>query len=195
MKLSVYLHKILCHKRTILLSALALVSFASIMSVGPSYAYLKMEGSPAANTFSAAQSVDPAIDETFSGSTKSDVAVNVGATDYSVYVRAAIVVTWKDASGNVLAVAPVLGTDYSMALDVGNENSKWTHDADGFYYYSDAVASEDSTDPLIISSTALTPAPESGYFLSVEVLAQTIQAKGTAANGDNAAKNAWNHAF
>ena len=168
------------HKRTILLSALAVMSAISIMSVGPTYAYLKLEApSHPANSFTAAASVDPTVND--------DYSVSVGATNYSVYVRAAIVVTWKDSEGATLATAPVAVTDYTIAI-----GAKWTLDSDGFYYYNEAVKSGQSTDALITSVSQNQAAPEEGYSLSVDVVAQTIQAKGTTVGGTKAIVDAWN---
>ena len=168
------------HKRTILLSALAVMSAISIMSVGPTYAYLKLEApSHPENSFTAAASVDPTVND--------DYSVSVGETNYSVYVRAAIVVTWKDSEGAILATAPVEGTDYTIA-----SGAKWTPDSDGFYYYNEAVRSGQSTDALITSVSPIRNAPEEGYSLSVDVVAQTIQAKGTTVGGTKAIVDAWN---
>ena len=55
------------HKRTILLSALAVMSAISIMSVGPTYAYLKLEApSHPENSFTAAASVAPNVNDDYS---------------------------------------------------------------------------------------------------------------------------------
>ena len=148
------------HKRTILLSALAVMSAISIMSVGSTYAYLKLEApSHLENRFTAAASVAPT----------------------------AIVVTWKDSEGAILATAPVAGTDYTIAI-----GAKWTLDSDGFYYYNEAVTSGQSTDALITSVSQSQAAPEEGYSLSVDVVAQTIQAQGTTVGGTKAIMDAWN---
>lgn len=40
---------------------------------------------------------------------------NTGNTD--AFIRAQIVVTWKDANGNVSATKPVEDTDYTMTLN------------------------------------------------------------------------------
>ena len=169
------------HKRTILLSALAVMSAISIMSVGSTYAYLKLEApSHLENRFTAAASVAPTVND--------DYSVSVGATNYSVYVRAAIVVTWKDSEGATLATAPVAVTDYTIAI-----GEKWTPDPeDGFYYYKEAVRSRQSTDALITSVSQNQAAPEEGYSLSVDVVAQTIQAQGTTVGGTKAIMDAWN---
>ncbi len=182
---------ILPSKRIILLATLAIASFVSIMAVGPTYAYLKViDDTPTTNQFSASQSVTPEILETFDHTTKSNVAVKVGDTGYAVYVRAAVVVTWK--KGNeVLGTKPVEGVDYT--LDPGN--AKWELKSDGYYYYSDPVASGDTTELLIKSLSVCGPAPEEGFTLSVEIIAQTIQAEGET-DGDErvlAVTDAWGY--
>lgn len=189
MKFSRYINEIKKHKKTILLTALAVISLISIMSVGPTYAYLKMDSAPTVNSFSAAQSVDPAIAETFNRTSKNDVYVRVGDTGYSVYVRAAVVVTWKDADGNVLGTQPREGTDYT--IDIGDH---WALDS-GYYYYDQAVNSGASTENLIESCTVLLPAPEDGYSLSVDILTQTIQSAGETDGGVSAVQDAWGYAF
>ena len=76
MKLSAEFHKVLDsklmrkaanHKKTILLTVLAVLSAVSIMSVGPTYAYLKMNGaSKAENSFSAAPNVETTLNSDYS---------------------------------------------------------------------------------------------------------------------------------
>ena len=71
---------------------------------------------------------------------------NTGNVD--AYIRVAIVVTWKAMDGTVYAKAPVLGTDYSMTLDLQNG------------WFAGPVDTEGRQ-----------------YFLSVEIVASAIQAK------------------
>ena len=117
---------------------------------------------------------------------KKNVAVAVGNPGYAVYVRAAIVVTWKDASGKVLAEAPSETVDYSLVLNT----TDWFYH-DGFYYYTSALSSG-NTASLIQECKVLTEAPATGYTLSVEIVAQTIQALGMTDDGtEYAVQNAW----
>jgi hypothetical protein len=175
--------KISRHKKTMIFAVLTMVSLLSVMSVGPIYAYLKMTGAGVTNTFNAAQPATPYITESFDGTTKSNVCVNVGDTGgYSVYVRATIVAVWKNADEDVLAAAP------AYTLSIGDD---WRLIGD-YYYYNTPVESGHPTTTLIESCSPTGPAPEEGYFLSVEVLAQTIQAVGTTDSGDVAAvTDAW----
>lgn len=185
-------------KRTMPLASWVLVLMAVLsLSTGAVVAYLAASTGAVTNSFNAAQSKDPIIAESMSPDklTKSNVAVQPNNPGYAVYVRAAVLVNWKNGDGNVLAKAPVLGTDYSM--DPGD--SGWFEHG-GFYYYAEMVKDEidvnpdktDQTANLIDSITVLKPAPVSGYTLNVEIITQTIQALGTTDVGDIAAvKNAW----
>ena len=61
------------------------------------------------------------VEETFKNNVKSNVQVkNTG--DAAAYLRAAVLVTWQDASGNVLGTAPVAGQDYSITMPA---SAKW----------------------------------------------------------------------
>ena len=150
------------------------------------------------NTFDAETSLDPTIFETFETENtdhtyyneKHNVTVNVKNLDYAVYVRAAVLVNWKNAAGDVLGKEPVLETDYS--LDPGD--SRWFEHG-GFYYYSKMISGagvEKETANLIDSVKVLKPAPEEGYTLNVEIIAQTIQARGsTDTHNTPAVIDAW----
>lgn len=159
--------------------ALALVL---TLSVGGTIAYLITDTRPVTNTFTPGN-VDCQVIETFDGTIKSDVKIkNTGNTD--AYIRAAIVVTWQNASGNVLGKAPVLGSDYTLELATDTGWNITT--SDGYYYYATAVSVNNSTGILINECTVLKPAPAEGYTLCVEVLADAIQATPI-----KAVKDAW----
>ena len=145
---------------------MAIVSLVSILSVGPTYAYLKMiVDTPAYNSFSVSPSVNPAV-VTESGATK----VNAGDTQgYSVYVRAAIVGTWRDSEGNVLGTVP--------GYQVTGTSANWQSGSDGYYYYKLPLASAGTTDTLLTACTATTTPPEGAVF-HYDVLVESIQALG-----------------
>ena len=65
--------KILKYKRAILLTVLAMICFTSIMSVGPTYAYLKIihDDQMVDNNFDVSRQVNPTVSK--------DYTVNVGA--------------------------------------------------------------------------------------------------------------------
>ena len=147
------------------------------LCVGGTLAYLATQTGSVANTFTPT-SVGTHIDEVKDGNVKKNVTVtNTGSTD--AYVRAAIVVTWIDDAGEVYPEAPVLGTDYTMELNTGT-GGDWTEYEDGYYYCKASVAGGGKTGVLISSAEPKGTAPE-GYYLSIEILSQAIQAEPDAA--------------
>ena len=114
---------------------------------------------------------------------------NTGDTD--AYIRAAIIVTWKNVDGTVWASTPVLGTDYTMNLGSG-----WVKSGD-YYYYTDSVPAVDDpkttevdetlTGVLITEATQLLDGPvnpdttvdesKRQYYLSIEIVASAIQSE------------------
>lgn len=160
-----------CKKMATMLASVVLVL---AFGVGGVYAWLSLATSSVENTFMPG-SVSCQVNETFDGTEKENVTVeNTG--NVPAYMRAAIVVNWVDANGNVYGAAPVAGTDYTLTL-----GSDWTVGSDGLYYCSNAIASGASSGNLIDYATRLTNAP-SGYSLSINVLAEAIQAEGGAAD-------------
>lgn len=143
-------------------------------AVGGTLAYLVTQTNSLTNTFEPSH-VSCAIEETFKDGVKSNVKVqNTG--DIDAYIRAKVVITWKDTYGNVYAAAPVEDKDYTITYGDGWEK------IDGYWYYKSAVTSGKSTNNLIgtCALTANSAAPE-GYALSVEILAEAIQAEPAAA--------------
>ncbi|MBE5869543.1 MAG: hypothetical protein E7293_11425 [Lachnospiraceae bacterium] len=95
---------------------------------------------------------------------------NTGDTE--AYIRAAIIVTWKDAeNGNVYGAAPVAGTDYTIELN----EAEWFEGSDGYYYYRQPVAPRGETSALINSCTVIQDKTPAGYGLNVEILGSAIQ--------------------
>lgn len=176
------------------LSWLLILTAAASLLTGTVTAYLSYVTDPVTNTFQAAQAVNPTVNETFDNTVKSNVSVNVGNTSvnndagYSVYVRAAVIVTWKDSAGNVLGKVPVEGTDYEISF---NKND-WFLKGD-YWYHKAAVNSQGNTADLITSCKMKNgAAAPDGYKLNVEILAQTIQALGTTdADNTPAVTDAW----
>lgn len=182
--------------------AVALIAVLVITATtGAVYAYLSATTGPVHNTFTAAPTHTIDIKETFpTGATnpiKKNVCVDVGDPGYAVYVRAAIVVTWKKGN-DVYAYKPVQKTedavgDYALELNL----TDWFQGSDGFYYHKKMVAydGEDEatklTSVLIESCSQLKAGPE-GYTLHVEIIAQTIQALGTTDDDSiPAVEDAW----
>lgn len=151
---------------------LLLIAVAAMLLavVGGTVAYLVTRTSPEVNTFTPSK-VACSVVETFKNNVKSNVQVkNTG--DTAAYLRAAVIVTWQDASGNVLGTAPVAGQDYSITMPA---SGKWAQANDGFWYYSEAVAPGASTEALIGECQPLKAAPQAGYTLHVEIVASAIQ--------------------
>ena len=96
----------------------------------------------------------------------------IGDIGYSVYVRAAVIVNWKDEGGNILARNAKEGADYSFAFGPG-----WFKADDGWYYYSYPVESEGETSLLISDFTAIAEGSE-GSSLSADISAEIIQQAG-----------------
>lgn len=168
-----------------------LIALAAVITTLVVAYYIKDTGE-VTNEFIPADPVTPEVTESFDGTEKKDVSFEVGDTGYPVYVRVAIVVTWKDEDGVVYFKKPVLGTDYSLMTT--DPESGWEYDpADGYYYYINKVESGDSTPVLIQSSKQLDTAnPPEGYTLSVEIIVQTVQAIGTT---DDDEYQAWQDAW
>lgn len=161
--------------------------FVLIVSAGFAIAYLSATTDAVTNTFEEATASNPSVSETFSNNIKSDVRIDIGSPGYAVYVRAALVINWKEsANGSVLGTAPELGTDYSLTL--GDE---WVKAEDGFYYYLSPISSG-KTPALIVECKPLVDAPEEGCALNVEIIAQTVQAVGETDDGTAlAVEDAW----
>ena len=155
-------------KATVLLSSLALIL---ALFVGVTTAFLIAKDGSVTNTFKSSHVACQVNEESFNGTTKTNVTIsNTGDTE--AYIRAAIVVTWKDAeNGNVYGAMPVLGTDYTMEMNLSN----WIEGSDGYYYYKKAVQPGDKTDVLIVKCTAVQDNVPAGYGLNVEILSSAIQ--------------------
>ena len=157
---------ILGKKAIILIAAIAVIVSAAVIGT---IAYLTSETKTVTNTFKVG-TASCEIKETFDGEEKTNVYVtNTG--DVPSFVRAAIIITWKDADGNVSSL-PVADTDYTIVMS----SSKWTL-KDGYYYYEESLRSGGSTANLIDSIKPVDGKVPEGYYLSVDILAQSIQAE------------------
>lgn len=187
-------------RRIPLISWILLAVVILSLSAGSVVAWLSIPGGQVENSFTPDDNLNPTITETFNENDdklKQNVAVRVGDTGYAVYVRAAIVVNWKNAEdGNVLGQTPVLDEDYTLTLN----ETDWFY-KDGFYYHKAMVNTGGTTANLITScqlKEGITPpvdttvTPNVKYDLNVEIIAQTIQALGTTDTGDTpAVTDAW----
>lgn len=143
------------------------------MAVGGTLAYITTQTGAVVNTFTPATTSTGIVEE-FNDTVKAYAKIsNTG--DVPAYIRAQVIVTWKDSQDNVLAETPVLGTDYTLTFP---DNTGWFKAGD-YYYYSDKVAPNGITGDLLTNGKAYTDRGD--YKLSIEVLAQSIQADPAAA--------------
>lgn len=155
-------------KRSGILLAAVIVLLAG--AVGGTWAFLVAQSEPVQNNFTYAH-VSCTIKEKFDGTTKSDVQIqNTG--DISAYIRARIVVTWKDTSGNVSAAVPVKDTDYTITFNT----TDWTQQEGDYWYCNTAVDATKFT-PVLITECKKTGTAPKDYDLSVEILADAIQSE------------------
>ena len=202
-------------KKRIIITVFAVIVTASVL-VGVVYAVLSAKSNTATNEFTAEKDPSITVDEALTTVVetdmngeplvivKKDVCIDVGNPGYTVYVRAKVVVTWKDDAGNVYSKIPVAGVsgDYTISyntVETPGAAKQWFEGPDGIYYYTSPVpdVSDTSTEPsgitqpLINICEQLKPAPE-GYHLSVEILTQVVQALGTTDVGNiPAVVDAW----
>lgn len=166
------------------MNKLAILFIAVVMLIGAvagsTVAFLLTETDPVENKFTYA-SISTEIDETFDGTTKSDVKVtNTGDTD--AYIRATYVVNWLHKDGTIAVSVPE-GYTYSLTP---NPDNTWTKgEKDGYFYYWTPVAPGASTAGSLLTCTVTYPEdPE--YILSVEILATAVQSTPA-----NAVQDAW----
>ena len=159
--------------------------------VGATLAYLVDVKGPIENTFTPSN-VTVEVNEEFDGKEKKDVSIkNTG--DTAAYIRAAVIVTWQNADGEVLGQKPVEGTDYSITYNLNAQTApkgKWVKNGD-YYYWNQPVAAGENTG-ILINEIKLEDGitPPTGYFLCVEIIASGIQSDGTKDN-TKAVVDAW----
>ena len=146
-------------------------------TVAGTLAYLVDKTPEVKNTFEPAKVTTSVLEDPFDGVTKKNVRIkNTG--NIPAYIRAAVIINWADAQGNVYGGAtPEAGTDYKIDYN----KSDWFQGSDGYYYCKTAVKSvkQDASGcytPVLINSCYPVEgkAPE-GYDLQVTILADGIQ--------------------
>ncbi len=173
----------------------ALVALVLILccAVGGTVAWLTTSTSPVTNTFTPTE-VKTTIEENFDGKTKSNVVIR-NTSDIPVYMRAAIIINWADADGNVYPKT-VATSDYQLKI-----GSQWKKVGD-FYYYiggnpqgvapaNDEHSKENDPRALIVSCQRTGNVPADDYDLQVTILAEAIQADGKTSSGTKAVQDAW----
>ena len=115
--------------------------------------------------------VSTQVDETFENNIKEDVSIkNTGNVDS--YIRAFILISYKDEDGVILTDTPILNTDYSMTI---SNSTNWIYsNTDGFYYYKLPVEPNNNTDILIDECRKLQS--HNGKILNVDIITESIQA-------------------
>lgn len=158
-----------------LLLALILVVGAA---AGGTVAWLTQTTPTENNNFSYG-TVSCTINEEFDNYKKSDVTVtNTGNTP--AYIRAACIVNWVDAQGNIVANVPA---EYTYSLFIPGDG--WIAGSDGYYYYNGVVAPDATTTGSLLTCTSSHP-DDGEYKLSVKVIASAVQA-----TPSTAVKEAW----
>lgn len=173
----------------VLLLALALLTG---LGVRASVAYLADRTAEKKNEFTygrVTSSVNETFKEEFGDPVKRNVSLrNTGNTP--AYLRALLVVTWKDENGVVISSLPVEDEDYEIDMTLAKH---WILKDEGFesyIYYRYPVDPGESTSKLIdmVRQNSRITGPEDGkYKLSFEIVVDAVQAYPA-----DAVKEAWN---
>lgn len=141
-----------------------LLAVLLLASITGTIAYIQVH-SHISNSFTVAK-LSIELNETFDGKDKTNVTVeNTG--DVPAYLRAAIVVNWKDTDGTVISANE---SEYSMAM-----GPEWIQGADS-YWYCKKPTDVGQLSPALIESCKPTVV-KADQHLSVEILIQGVQAE------------------
>lgn len=178
-------HKPVRKRKTRKKPGILIVSLVLLLAVvvGGSVAFLQDTTNQVENTFTPAKvEIDPT--EATTPTTKSDIKFqNTG--DVPVYIRATLVIYWKDSEGNF--VAPPSGGSVKVGdVDVHDAQplNGWSKVGD-IYYYDSPVPAGEWTGEMLDTITVTTP---TGYTCYIDVRAEAIQADGMDATS---AQDAW----
>ncbi len=127
--------------------------------------------------------VEPEIIETFKkeNKVKEDVYIK-NSGNVPIYIKTAIIISWKDKQGKILEVKPVENLDYIINFST-SEN--WIISNDGYYYYKKPITPNDITDILI--EECIQTQEYDDKVLDVNIATQAIQAQPT-----KAVTESWN---
>ena len=146
--------------------------------IGGTMAWLVARTASVENAFIPSKVTSAVVEETFDGNTKRNVCIeNTGDTE--AYIRAAVVVTWQNGAGDILADKPDAATDYTIVFDL--THGWFLRSSDGYYYFNSPVEAGDETGVLIASCEPNAAAPMDGYTLHVEIIGSGIQSTPTSA--------------
>ena len=164
------------------LTPLVILTFALVLtlSVGGTVALLFTATDPVENIFVPAR-LYTEVQEDFDQEVKENVVIRNGVTigdsfvpsEADVYIRVALIPTWEDDDGNVIALSASL-KDLNIIW-----GADWYEHTDGFYYFTEKVAAGDSTGELIVSAEVdkSSNGYKAGYHMNLQILAQSIQAE------------------
>lgn len=161
------------HKKKKAFSLLLSIALILTLAVGGTIAYIMTASAMVENQFGAGR-VSSSVND-------SGQVTNNGNVD--AYIRAAVVVNWMDKDGNVYGIKP----SYSISANPG-----WT-ESGGFYYYTAEVAPNGATATAPATVSVSENPPSAAYSLSIEIVAEAIQAEGTLDSDDSvtAVFDAW----
>lgn len=143
------------------------------MAIGGTLAWL-MHGTNALTNVFTPSEVTTKVEETITGTEKKDVYItNTGDTE--AYIRAAVVITWQDAQGNIHHKKPVETGD-NKDYNITYNTTDWVL-KDGYWYHKAPVAAGGKTADLIETCSPIADKAPVGYFLTVEILSSGIQSK------------------
>ena len=157
---------------------ISFIVFFTILLIDTTNAYLIDSTKPVENIFNGSK-ISCEIEETIKDQVKQDVQIK-NTSDIDAFIRAKVIITWKDQSGNIYRSIPQKDVDYTIEYD---QNQNWKYHSDGFWYYKSIVEPNQNTKNLIENCTLISTTIPSGYSLSVEILGEAIQT--------NAASDAW----
>ena len=141
-----------------------LLAVLLLASITETIAYIQVH-SHISNSFTVAK-LSIELNETFDGKDKTNVTVeNTG--DVPAYLRAAIVVSWKDTDGTVISANE---SEYSMVM-----GPEWIQGADSYWYCKKPTDAEQPSPALIVSCKPTVV--KADQHLSVEILIQGVQAE------------------
>lgn len=173
-------------KPAVLAVSLALLA---VISVGGSLAWLQAAAEATENTFTPG-TITTTVEEpgwTDGGTVKNNVSIAIEG-NVPVYVRAAIVPTWEDGEGNLVAEPASMDDLTGFTSGQG-----WTKDGD--YWYCTAVVTPDETGvantPVLIDSIEVnknSDGYQKGYQMNLQIVAEAVQAS---AIGDINNAAAW----
>ena len=154
------------------------VCILACAAVSGSLAWLISAPGPVVNEFIPGE-VTIQVDETFDGTTKSNVRIkNTG--NVPAYIRVALVPAWVDDEGNIAAKHASLD-DCNITL--GDDfNQFWFEGTDGFYYCKTFINPDKST-PILIKSCTVKDG-EHEYDFELQVIASAVQSLPTSTVGE-----------